>query len=190
MKCRLSYNFFTVYIKRGATKNTPRYRKPITRKAFRASFKLGAAEYIGPADAAPAGNFPLSLGQLIVQAVAQSDNHPLPRSQTGLDALTDLDAGVPSIQILQHVVVYRDHIHQRQGPSVPRRLQGVGEGYLTLELALRTKMHENLIFNAPAGIGGQPYIFIRLEGGDSLNQSNGPNGDQVVLISGLSVIFF
>lgn len=46
------------------------------------------------------------------------------------------------------------------------------------------------IFNASAGIGGQPDIFIGLERGDAFNQSYGSNRDQVVLITVGGVILF
>ena len=49
-------------------------------------------------------------------------------------------------------------------------------------------MHKDLIFNAPAGIGSQAHVLVRLEGGDSLDQPDGTNGDQIVLISGLGIV--
>ena len=51
-------------------------------------------------------------------------------------------------------------------------------------------MHQDLIFNTPAGIGGQPDVFVRLKGGDPLDEADGANGDQVVLVPGLGVVFF
>ena len=77
-----------------------------------------ASLYIGPADAALGGDLPLGTGRAAVQAVAQGDDLPLPVSQAGPDALAYLDAGVPGVQILQHGVVHRDHVHQGQGASL------------------------------------------------------------------------
>ena len=51
-------------------------------------------------------------------------------------------------------------------------------------------MHENLILHTAAGIGGQPHLFVRLKRGNPFNQTNGSNGNQIVLISGLYIIFF
>lgn len=138
-------NFLTVYNKRGATQNARCPDKPLLRKAFRASFTLSAVGYIGPADSALGGNLPLCAGRVIVQAIAQRDNHPLPGGQAGLDALADLDTGVSGIQLLQHVVIHRDYIHQRQRPPIPRRLQGIRKGHLALELALGAEIHQDLI---------------------------------------------
>lgn len=103
------------------------------------------ARHIGPADTALTGNFPLGAGSPVIQTITHGDDHPLPGRQTGLDALAHLDTGVPGVQLLQHVVIHRDHVHEGQRPPIPRRLQGLGEGHLPLELALRSKVHQNLI---------------------------------------------
>ncbi len=146
-------------------------------KAFRGSLTLVPAGYIGPADTTLTSDFPLGAGRFVIQTVAHGDDHPLPGRQAGMDTLPDLDAGISSIQVLQHVVVHRNHIHKRQRPSIPRRLQSLCEGYLPLKLPLGPEMHQNLILNAPAGVGGQAHIFIRLECGDPLDQSNRANGN-------------
>lgn len=159
-------------------------------KAFRASFTLAASLYIRPADAALGGNLPLGMRGLAAQSIAQGDDLPLPGRQAGLDTLPHLLAGVPGVQLLQHVVVHRNHIHQREGAPVPARLQRLCEGYFPLQLLLGPEVHENLVFNTPAGVGGQPDIFIRLKGGDPLDESDGADGDQVVLVPGLGVVFF
>ena len=160
----------------------------MSHKAFRASFTLVAAGYIGPADAALGGDLPLGAGSAAVQALAQGDDLPLSVRQAGPDTLADLDAGVPGVQVLQHGVVHRDHVHKGQGAPLPRGLQGVGQGDLPLELALGAEVHEDLILDTPAGIGGQAHVFVRLEGGDPLDEPDGADGDQVVLVPGLGVI--
>lgn len=101
--------------------------------------------YIGPADAALSRNLPLGAGRPVVQAVAHGNDHPFSRSQAGLDALAYLYAGIPGIQVLQHVVVHGNHVHQGQRPPVPRRLQGIGQRHLALELALRPEIHQYLV---------------------------------------------
>jgi len=49
---------------------------------------------------------------------------------------------------------------------------------------------EDSIFNAPAGVGSKPDIFIRLEGRNTFDQPNRPDGNQVVLVTVGGVIFF
>lgn len=78
--------FPTAYINGGATPNMTDACKPLIFKAFRASFTLVAARYIGPADAAELGGLFLGHGGRAVKAVAQADDLCLPFGQAGLDA--------------------------------------------------------------------------------------------------------
>lgn len=154
-----------------------------------ASLTLVPAGYIGPGDAAPGGNFPLGQRVLAAQAVAQPDDHGLPLIQAVLHALAYPDAGLPGIQIVQHVVVHTDDVHQGEGAPVPVRLQRVRQGHLPLELFPAAEVHQNFIFNTPAGIGGKAHVLVRPEGGDALDEPDGADGDQVVLVVGLGVVF-
>ena len=49
---------------------------------------------------------------------------------------------------------------------------------------------EGCIFNASGCIGGEPDLLFRLVAGNSLNEANRPNGDQIVLVHTLGVVFF
>ena len=49
-------------------------------------------------------------------------------------------------------------------------------------------MHEDLIFHAAGRIGGQPRAFGRIKGGNALDEPDGTNGDQILLIGGLGVV--
>jgi len=147
-----------------------------------------AARYIGTADAAQNGDLPLGERLLIVQPVAQPDDVVLSRCQAG-HAFAHLDAGVPQVKILQHGVVHLDYIHKGERVAVSLRIQTVGQGHFPLQLALAAEIHEDLVFDAAAGIGGKPYIFVRLEGGDPLDEADGADGNEVVLISALGVVF-
>ena len=62
---------------------------------------------------------------------------------------------------LQQVVVHGKYVHQRQGVPVPTGLQRLSQRDLTLELALGTEVHQDLIFNAPAGVD----VYKRQGGG-------------------------
>ena len=127
---------------------------------------------------------------LAAQPIAEGDDLSLPGRQAGLDALPHFFTGVPGVQFFQHIVIHRDYVHQGERVPVASRLQRLGERDLSLQLLLGPKMHQDLIFNTPAGIGGQPDVFVRLKGGDPLDEANGANGDQVVLVPGLGVVFF
>ena len=115
------------------------------RKIFRASFTLAALGYIGAADAALGCNLPLRQGWVIAQTVAQNDDLFLPRGQALLHTLPHLLAGIPGIQLLQHIVIHRDHVHQRQGPALPCRLQRIRQRHFSLQLPLGPEIHENLV---------------------------------------------
>ena len=159
-------------------------------KAFRASFTLVAARYVTAGNAAEGGDLPLGEGAAVIQPVAQTDDMGLPGIEAGADAPTHLGTGIPEVQRFQHVVLHAEHIHQREGAAVPLGIQTFGQGQLPLQLPLGAEVHEDLIFNASAGIGGQAHVFVRLEGGHPLDEADGTDGEQVVLISALGVVFF
>ena len=164
--------------------------KPLIFKAFRASFTLMTAGYIGPADTAPGSHLPLRPWRLVIQSVAQGDDGPLPGVEALPHTLPHSPARIPGIQILEHVVIHSNDIHQGQGIAVPAVFHGIGQGDLPLEFLLRPEVHEDLIFNTPGGIGGQAHVLICFKGRYPFDEANGADGDQVVLVPGLSVIFF
>ena len=180
----------TTYNKREATQVKNEARKTCLHQAFRASFTLAASLYVRAADATQGGDFPLGEGGLLIEAVAQLDDVGLPGGEAGVHALPNPLAGVPQVQVLQHGVVHAHHVHQGQGIALRVPVQAVGEGQLSLGFPLRAEVHEDFVFNAAAGVGGQAHIFVPLEGGHPLDEPNGANGDEIVLISRLGVVFF
>ena len=94
------------------------------------------------------------------------------------------------MDVVQHGVIHSNHIHQLQGVALFVRLDGVREGYLPLELFLAAEVHEDLIFDAPGGVGGQTRPLLRVEAGDALDEPDGADGDQVLLVGALGVVFF
>ena len=54
----------------------------------------------------------------------------------------------------------------------------------------KSPLCQDSIFNTPGGIGGQAHVLIRFKGGDPFDKANSADRDQVVLVPGLSVIFF
>ena len=147
-----------------------------------------AAGYIGPGDAAPGGDLPLGEGGAAVQAVAEGYDLPLPPVQAGLDAAAHPGAGILGIQVLQKGVVHPDGVHEGEGAPLPLPVQGVGERDLPLGLALGAEVHEHLIFDAAGGVGGQADLSVRTEGAHPLDEPDGANGNQVVLVAVGSVV--
>ena len=48
---------------------------------------------------------------------------------------------------------------------------------------------EGCILNASGGIGGKSDVFLRFIAGDAFDESDSSDGDQIVLVSGLGIIF-
>ena len=150
---------------------------------------IAAARYIGAGDAALGRDLPLGQGRAGIQAVPEGDDHGLPLVQASLDAPAHLGAGVTGIQLLQHIVVHADGVHQRQGVAVPIPVNGIRQGDFSLELFLAAEVHENFVFNAAGGVGGQAGALLRVEAGDALDEADGADGDQVLLIGALGIVF-
>lgn len=51
-------------------------------------------------------------------------------------------------------------------------------------------MHEDLIFDASAGIGSQPDILIRFKSCYPFDETDGSDGNKIILVSGLGIVFF
>ena len=162
----------------------------MSHKAFRASFTLAAARYIGPGDAEGGGDFPLGQGDGAPQPVPQADDLGLPGGQALVHQAAEPEGRVPVVKVLQHGVVHPHHVHQLQGVALLVRLDGVGEGDLPLELFLAAEVHEDLVFDAPGGVGGQAGALVGVEAGDPLDEADGADGDQVLLVGALGVVFF
>ena len=164
-------------------------RKALFHKAFRASLTLAAAGYIAAGDAEGDGDLPLGQGDRAAQPIPQADDLGLPGGQTFPHQAADPQGAVPVVDVVQHGVIHPHHVHQLQGVALFVGVDGVGEGHLALELLLAAEIHQDLIFNAPGGVGGQPGALRRVKAGDPLDEADGPNGDQVLLIGALGIVF-
>ena len=161
----------------------------MSHKAFRASFTLAAAGYIAPGDTEGRGHLPLGQGNGTSQTVAQADDLRLPGSEALLDQDPDPQGAVPVVEIVQHGIVHPHHVHQLQGVALFVRVNGVRKRYLPLQFFLAAKIHEDLIFDTPGDIGGQTRAFGRVKAGDALDEPDGADGDQILLIGALRVVF-
>ena len=160
----------------------------MSQKDFRASFTLAAVRYIGPGDAEGRGDLPLGQGDGAAQPVPQADDLRLPGGQPVPHQLVQPQGAVPVVDVVQHGVVHAHHVHQLEGVALLVRLDGVGQGHLALELLLAAEVHQHLIFDAAGGVGGQPGALAGVEAGDALDEADGADGDQILLVSALGVI--
>ena len=46
------------------------------------------------------------------------------------------------------------------------------------------------IFNTPGGVGGQPGALLRVKAGDPLDEADGADGDEILLIGALGIVLF
>lgn len=158
-------------------------------KVFRASLTLAAAGYIGPGNPEGGGNFPLGQGDGAAQPVPQANDLRLPGGQTLPDDLVEPERAVPVVDIVQHGVIHAHHIHQLEGIALLVCLNGIRQRDFSLELFLAAEVHENFVFNAAGGVGGQAGALLRVEAGDALDEADGADGDQVLLIGALGIVF-
>lgn len=75
--------------------------------------------------------------------------------------------------------------------ELPSRVgfNGLRKGNLSLQLLLAAEVHQDLIFNTSCRIGRQTRSFCRVKAGNALDESDGPDGDQIVLVGILGVVF-
>ena len=119
--------------------------KPLIFKAFRASLTLVPAGYIGAADAAFRRDLPLRERCAVAKAVAQGDDHPLPRRQHCVHDLVELPVGLPCAEILEQILIRAQHIHQRQRVPVLPGLNAVRKRNIPRRLLHRPEVHQDLI---------------------------------------------
>lgn len=88
------------------------------------------------------------------------------------------------------VILTADDILQGKRIAVAVGLECVGQGQLARALALLAEVHEQLVLNALGSICRQPYVLIRPEGADGLDQTDRADRNQIVLLRAGSVVFF
>ena len=153
------------------------------------SFTLAPLRYIRPRYTALGGHLTLGQRFAVIQSIAKRDDGCLPLVQTSFHTFSHLDARVSGIQFLQHIVIHADGVHQRKRIAIPVPVNGIGQGDLTLRFALGPEVHKDLIFYAAGRVSGQSYLFVRFKGTNPFDQSDGTNGDQIILISIGRIVF-
>ncbi len=122
-------------------------------------------------------------------AVAKLEDAAFPWGEAFVEISVHLGVLLLAAQILQKIRVIAQHIHQGQGAAVPAGVNVVRQGNILGALLLAAEMHQYLILHAAGGIGGKAGTLGRVEGGDPLDQPNGADGDQVLLIRPLGIVF-
>ena len=106
-----------------------------------------------------------------------------------LDEAIHLLALQAQIHIVQNVDVVGEHVAPCDTVAVLVGVNGVAEIEVMGGLFPAAEMHEDLIFNTPAGISGELGPLAVIKGGHRLDEPDGADGDQVFLIPIAGVVF-
>ena len=114
------------------------------------------------------------------QAEAEGDDLPLPVIEGGQGLGQHL-----AVCVLLHgpdhqVAVGPQNVGEEELVAVPVGAQGLVKGDLALLPRGFPQVHEDLVLNAPGGVGGQLDLLGRLVGAHRLDQADGADGDQVL----------
>lgn len=166
-----------------AQSNTNARRLPTS---LRASFTIMAALYIAPRDPQLPGDLVLGVLRAVEQAVAQLQHHALPGGQAAEYGLHLFQRHLADDFVLQVIRRRAEDVHV--GDVIPLAVgaHGILQRHVPLPLPAGTQGHEDLIFNAPCGIGAQRGGLsgggdgVGLEAVHCFDQADHPDGDQIV----------
>ena len=136
------------------------------------------------------GHLPLGEGKAVAQAVPQLDHLALPGGKGGGQKTVQLLGTDFALQIVADIVLRGQHIHKRQGVAVLVGFNRLVDGNVLGAFLAGAEEHQNFIFNASCRIGGKLDVLPRVVGVHRLNEADGANGDQVVLVACVGVVFF
>lgn len=125
-----------------------------------------------------------------IEAVAQADDGALPRKRNLLYVVLELFRFALAIDALQNIVFRRHDVHQHEGVAVLVRVDRLVDGDILRAFLGEPEIHQDLVFNAPRGITRKADPLRAVERVDRLDETDRPDGDQVVLLAEIGVILF
>ena len=162
----------------------------VQRFAYRTQGLFLDARDVAAADAALLRDLPLCQRRAAAQSVAQGDDRLFARRQDLLHDGAQLAVQLACAEILKKILLRADRVHEGQCTAVPPGLDAVRERNILRALSLRTKIHQDLIFYASGSIGRQSRALTGVEGRDAFDEPDRADGDQILLIGGLCIVFF
>ena len=150
---------------------------------------LDAAD-VGAADTQALRHLLLGHRLLTVQPVTQHDHGLLALAERLADEPSELLRVELAVKVVEDVIVHRHDVHQRQRIAVLVGVDGLVERHILRAFLRGAEVHEDLVFNAAAGIGAETDVFVGIEGVDRLDQPDGADGHQIVLLILPAVVFF
>ena len=127
---------------------------------------------------------------LLVHAVAQSDDGAFPVIKGLTHGFIQQVAFDFQVQFLNDVILGAKDIKIGQRIAVFIHIHGIIKRILIRQFFLASKMHQDLILQTFACIGGKTCPLFDIEGVDGFDESNGANTDEVLLFTAVRVIFF
>lgn len=146
--------------------------------------------YIASAYSKELGDLALRLRGLAGKSVAQGYYLGLPLGESCLNTAAELGAALSGTYGVQHIVLRAENVHKGQAVAVTVCLNGVGEGNVTGRLPGAAKEHEYLVFYTAGCVCSQTHTLVRAVCGNSFYQTYRADGDEVILIGVLGVVFF
>ena len=117
---------------------------------------------------------------LAAQAKAQGHDLLLPGGQAAQGRKEHLPLGILLHGAVDDVRLGAQHVAEEQLVAVPIRVQRLVERDLPLLVGGLAQVHQNLVLDAPGGVGSQLDVFVHLEGVHRLDETDGADGDEIL----------
>jgi len=90
--------------------------------------------------------------------------------------------------VFKQILFGADHIHQRQRTTILARFDVFREGNVGAAFLLRAKIHQYFVLHTAGCVGRKSGSFCLIVGGNALNQTDGTDGNQIILVRSLGVV--
>ena len=145
---------------------------------------------VGLADSDHIGH--LLLGALLSVEESETQLHdeafPFPELGDGFRKHPPL--GVQLQRAVDQIRFGAENIRKEKLVPIPVNIERFVDRHLVFQRLAFAQVHQNFIFDAARSVGGKFDSPARAEGVDRLDQADGADGDQVLLIAGLGIILF
>ena len=91
-------------------------------------------------------------------------------------------------KILKQILIGGDDVLHRERGPVLARLDGIGQRHVPGRFLLSPEVHQDLILDTAGRVGREAGSLVDVEGLDPLDQADGADGKQVLLIGCLRVV--
>ena len=126
------------------------------------------------------------MGQLLsaLQAIAQQHDLPLPARQLLQGLAQNAQVHIVFQRPGDLVGVGAQDVGQQQLVAVAVQIDGLIQGDFRLHAGYLADVHQDFVFDAPGGIGGQADVLIQPVGADGFDEPDGSNGNQILQAGG------